>query len=398
MRRAKALRVLVVTHVVRDNDGQGRVNYEIVRALVAAGHSVTILASMVSPDLLAHPAVRHVEIPESRLPSRLLQYQMFALRTGAWIRSHRKEFDIVQVNGFISWARADVNAVHFVHDGWYRCGFYPFRVADGWYGTYQVIYTRLNAWCERWAFRHSRVVVPVSHKVGEEVRALGIDTAKLRVIHNGVDARQFSPGSAQRKRFGLRDDVFMMLFAGDLRVSRKNLDAVLHALVSTPGNVHLAVAGILRNSPYPALASELGVADRVHFLDLVKDMPALMRSVDAFVFPSRYEAMSLVMLEALAAGLPVITVKTAGGSEVIDGSCGVVLDSPEDVDGLAGAIERVARDAAYAREMGRAARDLAGTLTWQAMADRYLALYDEIARCDDVTRSRISEPAITARS
>jgi glycosyltransferase involved in cell wall biosynthesis len=398
MKSADKLRVLIVTHVVRDNDGQGRVNYEIVRALLAAGHSVTILASTVAQELLAHPSVRYVPIPESRLPSRLLQYQMFALRTGAWIRAHRSQFDIVQVNGFISWARADVNAVHFVHDGWYRCGFYPFRVAGGWYGAYQVIYTRLNAWCERWAFRHSRVVVPVSHKVGEEVRALGIDAAKLRVIHNGVDARQFSPGSAQRERFGLRNDVFMLLFAGDLRVSRKNLDAVLHALVSTPPHVHLAVAGILRNSPYPALARELGVADRVHFLDLVKDMPALMRSVDAFVFPSRYEAMSLVMLEALAAGLPVITVKSAGGSEVIDSRCGVVLDSPEDIDGLAGAIKRVAHDAAYAREMGRAARSLAGTLTWQSMADRYLALYEEIACCDDATRSRIAEPAVTVRT
>ncbi len=398
MRGANGLRVLIVTHVVRDNDGQGRVNYEIARALLAAGHRVTILASMVAPELLGHAGLRHVAIPVSRLPSRLLQYQMFALRTGAWIRAHRREFDVVQVNGFISWARADVNAVHFVHDGWFRCGFYPFRLSGGWYGAYQVIYTRVNAWCERWALRHSRVVVPVSHKVGEEVRALGIGAAKLRVIHNGVDARQFSPGPSRREQFGLRSDVFMLLFAGDLRVSRKNLDAVLRALALAPPHVHLAVAGILSNSPYPALARELGVADRVHFLDLVMDMPALMRSVDAFVFPSRYEAMSLVMLEALAAGLPVITARTAGGSEVIDSRCGVVLDSPEDVDGLARAIGRVAGDAAYAREMGQAARALAGTLTWQAMAERYLTLYDEIARCEDPTHSHVAKPTVSAQS
>ena len=394
----KALRVLIVTHVVRDNDGQGRVNYEIARALLAAGHHVTIVSSMVAPELLAHPSVRHVPIRESRLPSRLLQYQMFAIKSGAWIRAHRREFDIVHVNGFITWTRADVNAVHFVHDGWYRCGFYPFRLASGWYGAYQVIYTRLNAWCERWAFRRARVVVPVSYKVGEEVRALGIEAASLRVIHNGVDARQFSPGASERDRFGLPGEPFMLLFAGDLRVSRKNLDAVLRALVSTPAHVHLAVAGILRNSPYPAIARELGVADRVHFLDLVKDMPALMRSVDAFVFPSRYEAMSLVMLEALAAGLPVITVATAGGSEVIDGRCGVVLESPEDVEGLARAIERVAHDREYAREMGRAARELARTLTWQAMAERYLALYEEIARSGEAKRAQVPEPAMSARS
>ncbi|PVX82262.1 glycosyltransferase involved in cell wall biosynthesis [Paraburkholderia unamae] len=398
MSAERRLRVLVVTHVVRENDGQGRVNYEIARALLAAGHQVTLLASMVAPELLAHPALRHVEIPVSRVPSRLLQYQLFALRTGAWIRAHREEYDVVHVNGFISWARADVNAVHFVHDGWYRCGFYPYRFFDGWYGAYQVIYTRVNAWCERWAFRRSRVIVPVSHKVGEEVRALGLDASALRVIHNGVDTDQFAPGPSERERFGLPRDVFMLLFAGDLRLSRKNLDAVLRALALTPPHVHVAVAGGLRNSTYPALARELGVADRVHFLDFVTDMPALMRSTDAFVFPSRYEAMSLVLLEALSVGLPVITVATAGGSEVIDSRCGVVLDSPEDTPGLARAIERVAGNAQYAREMGQAARELARTLTWPTMAERYLSLYEELARGNDAVRLELAGEVLPGRS
>jgi len=160
--RGETLRVLIVTHVVRNNDGQGRVNYEVARAALAAGYDVTIVASEIARELLDHPRLRFVEIAVSVLPTRLIKYQMFALQSGAWIRAHRAEFDVVHVNGFISWASADVNTVHFVHDGWYRCGFYPFRVAGGWYAAYQVAYTRLNALCEKWAFRHSRVVVPVS--------------------------------------------------------------------------------------------------------------------------------------------------------------------------------------------------------------------------------------------
>jgi glycosyltransferase involved in cell wall biosynthesis len=394
----RALRLLIVTHVVRNNDGQGRVNYEVVRAALAAGHHVTVLASELAPELRGLERLRFVPVRESRLPTNLMKYQIFALRTGVWIRAHRHEFDIVHVNGFISWARADVNAVHFVHDGWYRCGFYPFRVSGGAYAAYQVIYTRLNAWCERWAFRRSRVIVPVSRKVGDEVRALGIDATALHVIHNGVDAEQFAPGLPERERFGLPRDAFLLLFAGDLRVSRKNLDAVLRALAHTPPHVHLAVAGILRNSPYPEIARTLGVDKRVHFLDLVLDMPVLMRSVDAFVFPSRYEAMSLVMLEALAAALPVVTVATAGGAEVIDSRCGVVLDNPEDSDGLALAITRLACDVAYAREMGGAARELARTLTWQAMAARYLSLYEELARHGSERSGPLTGPALSARS
>lgn len=372
------MRVLIVTHAFVINDGQGRVNYEIVRAALAAGHSVTLVGSQAAPALLALPRVRFVQIPASRLPTRLLQYQMFALKSALWIRRHRAEFDVIHVNGFITWARADVNTVHFVHDGWYRCGFYPFRIRDGAYPAYQVLYTRLNAWCEKRALRRARVVVPVSLKVAAEVRALGIGDERMQVIHNGVDVTEFAPGAAERARFGLPEAPFMLLFAGDLRLSRKNLDAVLRALVSMPPHVHLAVAGALRNSPYPALAQTLGVAERVHFVEFVKDMPALMRSVDAFVFPSRYEAMSLVMLEALASALPVVTAVTAGGAEVIDDNCGVVLGSPEDVAGLAAAVTRLASDPAYAGAMGRAARERAQTLSWQNMATRYLSLYEEL--------------------
>ncbi|MFM0739779.1 glycosyltransferase family 4 protein [Paraburkholderia xenovorans] len=372
------MRILVVTHVVKKNDGQGRVNYETVQAALAAGHSVTLLARETAPELAQHPRLRFVQIEASRLPSRLLQYQIFALRCGAWIRAHRQEFDVVHVNGFIAWASADVNSLHFVHDGWYRCGFYPFRLVRGWYHAYQVIYTRLNIVCEKWALRHAEVVVPVSGKVATEVRALGIDIKRLQVIHNGVDIDEFAPGESQRARFGLPAAPFMLLFAGDLRMPRKNLDTLLHALVKTSPDVHLAVAGILQNSPYPALAESLGLKERVHFTDMVMDMPALMRSVDAFVYPSRYEAMGLVLLEALATGLPVVTVHTAGGAEVITPESGIVLDDPDDAAGLAVAIARLADDREYARKLGLAAREVAASLSWQAMAGRYLALYEQV--------------------
>jgi glycosyltransferase involved in cell wall biosynthesis len=370
------MKLLIVTHIVGNHDGQGRVNYEIVRASLAAGHEVTVLGSGIDAVLLEHPRLRFVQLRESRLPTSLIKYQIFALRSGAWIRAHRDEFDVIHVNGFITWARSDVNTVHFVHDGWYRCGFYPFRMKQGAYAMYQIAYTLLNVYCEKHALRRARVIVPVSQKVAREVESAGADPARIAVIHNGVDVEEFAPGHSQRERFGLPQDAFLLLFAGDLRIPRKNLDAVLRALMAAPSNVHLVVAGRLRNTPYVALAQTLGVSERVHFVDFVREMPDLMRSVDAFVFPSRYEAMSLVMLEALASALPVITVATAGGAEVIGGTCGVVLDSPEDIAGLADAIAQLARDPQRARTMGAAARELASSLSWQQMAARYLSLYE----------------------
>lgn len=377
------LNLLIVTHTVGRNDGQGRVNYEVVQAALAAGHCVTLLSTGVDETLSQHSRVTVVRIAASRVPTRLLQYQMFALRAAAWIRAHRHAFDVVQVNGFIAWTDSDVNVIHFVHNAWYKSGYYPFQLTGGLHAAYQLLFTRLNAWCERWAFSRARVLVPVSEKVSSELVSLGMSRDKIRVIHNGVDNVEFSPDlsqTSQRERFKLPEDPFMVLFTGDLRNARKNLDTVLRALVKCPSNVHLAVAGGVANSPYPAMAAALGVADRVHFVGMIRDMPTLMRCVDASVFPSRYEGMSVVLLEALACALPVITVHTTGGAEVVTEECGIVLDDPDNETSMAEAISLIASDPLRTREMGQAAQALAATLSWQTMAARYLALFEDIAR------------------
>src|SRR5260370_25449043 len=108
----------------------------------------------------------------------------------------------------------------------------------------------------------------------------------------------------------------MAIFAGDLKTSRKNLDTVLNAIRMLP-SVHLAVAGGVDGSPYLALAERLGVPDRVHFLGRVSAMPLLMKSADCFIFPSRYDPLGLVILEAMATGLPVITSASAGGARLL---------------------------------------------------------------------------------
>jgi glycosyltransferase involved in cell wall biosynthesis len=216
--------------------------------------------------------------------------------------------------------------------------------------------------------------------VADEISACGGEPVeRLDVIYNGVDTQAFSSARADRAKFDLPADAFLLLFVGDLRTPRKNLGTVLHALKALPERVHLAVAGYLPGSPYPALAQQLGIASRVHFLGLVREMPVLMRSVDAYVFPSRYEAMSLSLLEAMAAGLPVVTARTAGGAEIITPECGIVLDDPDDAAALARAIERLADDTPQRDAMGAAAAQLATSFGWARMAAQYIALYRQLA-------------------
>ncbi|AME22786.1 glycosyltransferase family 4 protein [Burkholderia sp. PAMC 26561] len=373
------MRIAIVTHVVRHNDGQGRVNYEIARAALAEGHQVTLLASHVAPELASETRLRWVAIKVGRFwPTKLFKQQVFALKTALWLKKHKKDYDVLHVNGFISWTKADVNTAHFVHGGWLRSPYYPFKLTGGLWSAYQVVYSHVNAKLEHWAYQRSKIIAAVSEKVAVEIRANGTESERIEVVYNGVDTTAFTAArrtGSDRAQFQLPDDACLLLFVGDLRTPRKNLDTVLKALLELPSSVHLAVAGYIPGSPYPDEAKALGIGDRVHFLGLVKNMPTLMHSVDAFVFPSRYEAMSLSLLEALAAGLPVITAKTAGGAEIIGTDCGIVLDDPDDATALAGAVLKLADAPELRREMGVAARLLADQFGWARMARRYLDLY-----------------------
>lgn len=369
------LRVAIVTHVVDRNDGQGRVNHEIVMAALAAGCEVTLVASRVAGQWRDHPRVTWHRIAEARLPGALLRYQVFALASGWWLARHRARFDVVHVNGFITWARGDINTAHFVHHGWFHSGYYPYRPRDGWYAAYQWLYTRLNARLERGAFRRARTVVAVSPRIAEELRATGVTPAAIEVIANGVDTDEFAPGKNCRARFRLPQGVPLLLFAGDLRTPRKNLDTVLAALAQVPEPVALAVAGHVGDSPYPELARQLGVAQRVHFLGHVADMATLMRSCDALVFPSRYEPMGLVVLEAMASGMAVFTATTTGASGLVPPGAGVVVEDPDNAAALAGAIRAHTADPDALRRMGALGRAAMLTQGWAAMGARYVALY-----------------------
>jgi glycosyltransferase involved in cell wall biosynthesis len=394
------LRVAIVTHVVRHNDGQGRVNHEIARAALDENIGVTLVASHVAPELLAHPNVRWVPVKIGRWwPTNLLRQQVFAFRSALWLRAHRREYDVLHVNGFITWMPADVNTSHFVHSGWFGSKYYPFGLTKGIWSAYQSVYTRCNAWLERWAYRRSKVITAVSQKVADEIRAIGLTPDnRVDVIYNGVDTRGFAAAASERERFGLPKNAFLLLFVGDLRTPRKNLGTVLAALKHLPEHVQIAVAGFLPGSPYPDEAKALGFAHRVHFLGLVKEMPALMHSVDAFVFPSRYEAMSLSLLEAMAAGLPVVTARTAGGAEIITPDCGIVLDDPDDPKALAAAVAQLANDNAACHAMGRAASQLAAGFGWARMAEQYIALYRQLAGQQENRRRSQVEASVAAKA
>lgn len=374
------MRLAIITPKVDRNDGQGRVNMEIAVEAIRQGHEVTLFAEQVQglPTLGAEGLRTVLLTPPPWLPSRLLRDQLFALRSYLALRREANWLDALLANGFVTWAKCDINAVHFVHASWLSSPSHPGGIRDGLKGLYASVYSRINVMLEAGAFRRSRYLVPVSESVAGDLRRVCQSQQGTITITNGVDITEFFPGPAERRRFGMLEGVPLALFAGDLRSPRKNLDTVLRSLTRVP-ELHLAVAGRAEGTPYPELACRIGVADRVHFLGFRRDMPDLMRSADLFVFPSRYEACSLVLLEALASGLPVVTARSTGGSELVTPEVGVVIANSESIDELACALQSLVADAVRRQAMAHRARALAERHSWKAMATRYLDLLTLVA-------------------
>ncbi|MEA5602814.1 glycosyltransferase family 4 protein [Nostoc sp. UHCC 0252] len=383
------MKLCIVTHKIKKGDGQGRVNYEVANEAIRRGHQLTLLASEIAPELENNSQVNWVRIPVKDYPTEFLRNLIFARKSTDWLQKNRSEVDLVKVNGAINLAAADVNAVHFVHSSWLRSPVHISRNRRDLYGFYQWLFTAFNARWEKQAFQKAQVVVAVSEKVAQELVNIGVPRSHIRVIINGVDLEEFAPGESNRQKLGLPENVTLALFAGDIRTPRKNLDTVLHALVKVP-DLHLVVVGHTQNSPFPQLAASLGLSKRVHFVGFRRDIPQIMQGVDLFVFPSRYEACSLVLLEALSSGLPVITATATGGGELVTPECGIVLSDSDDINALAVALMSLVSSPALIQQMGKAARSVAEKHSWTTMAQTYVDLFEELSNAEHRSDTNLS--------
>ena len=174
--------------------------------------------------------------------------------------------------------------------------------------------------------RGTRRVIANSKMVKSEiVECYGYPAEEIDVVYNGVPLELFR--GEQQSRDG---NQIVVLFAGT-GWERKGLRFAIEAVKAQDANMKLLVAG--RGDP-KKLSSP-----RIEFLSVVGDMPALYRAADVFLLPTIYDPFSNACLEALAAGLPVITTKANGFSEIIEnGRHGTVIEDPRDVPAIADAL------------------------------------------------------------
>jgi glycosyltransferase involved in cell wall biosynthesis len=226
----------------------------------------------------------------------------------------------------------------------------------------------------RYRGRIHRAIVALSDEEAKLlVETYGRIPASIRVIPNGVDLERFRPADAAehavaRAELGLPDDRLVVVFIGH-EFERKGLPVALAALLHAPGAILLVVGGtpeMIRHAS--GQAGRLGVAERVRFAGAHPDPVPFLRAADAFVLPSAYESYGLVVMEALAAGLPVVSTPVGiAPSVVVDGVNGFIV-APEP-QAIAGRLDALHADAGLAARLGAAGPPRISEITWDRVVE-----------------------------
>jgi glycosyltransferase involved in cell wall biosynthesis len=207
----------------------------------------------------------------------------------------------------------------------------------------------------------------------------------LTVVPNGVDADEFRkvPPDARaslRRSLGL-DESFVWLAVGRFEVA-KDYPNMLHGFARVrerrPRAVLLLVGRGSLQEETEQLVASLGLGGAVRFLGVRRDVPELMSAADGYVMSSAWEGMPMVLLEAAAAGLPIVTTAVGGNREVVEDGVSGFLVPPRDPVALGGAMLRLAGlTESERRSMGERGRERVRThygLT--RVAERWESLYD----------------------
>jgi glycosyltransferase involved in cell wall biosynthesis len=209
-----------------------------------------------------------------------------------------------------------------------------------------------------------------------------LEESRVRVIRNGIDARRFrAPRVAEGETpYFPRDCRFRLGSVGRLE-RQKGFDVLLDALARVRGEEAggaLAVAG--EGSLRGALeerARGLGLAESARFAGAVPDIASFFAGLDLFVLPSRWEGLPLTLLEAMAAGVPVVATAVDGSAEAVRDGIDGLLVPPENPEALASAILSVRRDPGAARRRAETARSrVEAEFTEERMIERYREAYE----------------------
>ena len=364
---SRPLEVLIVTQAVIY--GVAVYVRQLTEAAVAAGHSVTVACpgSDKGPlaGWIASAEAKHEVLNMVRQPALRDLFDLWSIRRLARGR------DIVHLH---SSKAAALGRVAVTSLGRRR----PAIVVTPHYWSWLVggRLARAYRWIEWILARHCDVIVAVSEREAAEGRVVLAAADRVTLIHNGVDRTHFSPNGVRADRHPTSP---LIVCVGRLS-EQKGQDVAIRALARLGNRTALLrlVGGDNtrgEREQLEALARSLGVGHRIEWRGEVVDTAPEFRAADLVIAPSRWEGMSLALLEAMACGAAMV-VTDVSGSEVLK-DAGVIVP-PNDPQALADAIDALLADAPRRRRLSEAARERSHSYDLASTMRRNLDLWAEL--------------------
>jgi glycosyltransferase involved in cell wall biosynthesis len=324
---------------------------------------VVILNDVVDENLVSGIRRTKTKLVElKRKPGRPLSAISYVPKIRKLLSAYRP--DVIHVHNNLSFLLAflasrflNIGIVYTLHD----TRLYSLRLFD-----------RFSKWLSQ---KGTDRFIAISESVKKDFIDDNIDPDSIAVVPNCIDLKEFSVS----RRSGV---VPTIVCVARLEHKKKGQDILIKALSivkerSTPFKCQLIGEG--PNRPFlERLVSDLNLAEEVSFLGVRSDVAALLAQADLFVLPSRYEGFGIVILEAMASGLPVIVSDIDGPAEVVENRKNGLHFRSGDARDLADKIETVLSDADLRKRLSEASLLRARDYSIEVMYDRYLGVYRNV--------------------
>lgn len=365
----------------------GAENYSIsLVEMLAARHEVHVFTQHLDHN---YPGVIYHLLPQCVRKPSWIDLLCFSVRT--WFAT-RRGFDLVH-----SHENTWHGSVQTVHVRPVKVGLFYGRVGLRRYVRYLQIATSPRLWTyllmERVRFspNQGKAIVACSESLREELeRAYSSLRGKVLLLPPGV---RFPVLSSAREKMKLRDelkfprDAFILLFVAN-DYAKKGLAPLLRALRLMPSNVVLLVVGNAVNIPeYSQLSDQLETAAQVHFIGSVKSVDSYYRIADVLVHPTTEDTFSMVTLEALAYGLPVVVSGPAYcgiSAGLIDKIDVLILQNPLDSKEIAICVQNLYDDDVLRTNLGASGRRVAARFGWDELALKQEEIYEQVLKAQSM--------------
>ena len=243
---------------------------------------------------------------------------------------------------------------------------------------------RLRTWLERRVAANVDRIVCVSHSVADFCRDRGFPADKLEVIPNGIDVGRYEGAAPlDLAELGVSRGRKAIIFVGRLH-EQKDLAGLISAapnfLGQLPEHDLVLVGEGPQRQTLSRLGASLGIGHRVHWPGWRPEVPAILAAAEILVLPSRWEGMPNVLLEAMAAGKPVVATRAEGVGEVLGELAAEQTVAVGDMRELARRIVQLAQSPPLAQRLGQENRQrILAHFSLQEMVHRYERLYARLA-------------------